>query len=73
AGGEGMNHWYHVVLNEGRNREVRRLWESQDLQVSRLVRIRYGTFALPRGLKRGEFDDISIEDVKQLKKLVGLK
>lgn len=73
AGGEGMNHWYHVVLNEGRNREVRRLWESQDLQVSRLVRIRYGTFALPRGLKRGEFDDISIEEIKQLKKLVGLK
>lgn len=73
AGGEGINHWYHVVLNEGRNREVRRLWESQELQVSRLVRIRYGTLLLPRGLKRGEFADISVEDIKQLKKLVGLK
>ncbi len=60
GGGEGTNHWYHVMLKEGKNREVRRLWEAVDVEVSRLVRVRYHTFTLPKWLKPGKtrfFDD----------------
>ena len=60
AGGSGTNHWYHVVLKEGRNREVRRLWEAVGVEVSRLVRVRYEGFTLPKWLKPGKyryFDD----------------
>lgn len=62
-GGEGTNGWYHVVLSEGRNREVRRLWESQGLEVSRLIRIRYGKLQMPRSLERGGFVELSSKEV----------
>lgn len=66
AGGEGANHWYHVVLTEGKNREVRRLWESQGVVVSRLIRLRYGDLTLPRFLQRGRWYELEPEAVKQL-------
>jgi 23S rRNA pseudouridine2605 synthase len=62
-GGEGSNSWYHAVLSEGRNREVRRLWESQGLEVSRLIRIRYGSILMPRFLSRGEHVEMTREEV----------
>ncbi len=58
AGGQGANHWYHVTLREGRNREVRRLWESQGVKVSRLSRVRFGPVVLQRSLQPGEFEEI---------------
>ena len=72
AGGEGSNHWYHVVLHEGRNREVRRLWESQGLQVSRLARVRYGTFTLPRTLSQGHYQELDKKGVRDLIQHLGL-
>lgn len=65
VGGEGVNSWYHVVLSEGRNREVRRLWNSQGLEVSRLIRVRYGSIRMPRFLSRGEFQELSSKDVEE--------
>lgn len=62
-GGEGANTWYHVTLTEGRNREVRRLWLSQGIDVSRLIRIRYGRVSLPRFLSRGQFLELSSEEI----------
>ncbi len=72
GGGEGVNHWYRVKIAEGRNREVRRLFDAVGLAVSRLIRIRYGTVVLPRGLKRGAAVDLSPEDVKLLRFMTGL-
>lgn len=73
AGGEGTNHWYNVTLREGKNREVRRLWEAFDLQVSRLHRIQYGTFELPRSLKRGRWKELEPSELAIFEDLVGLK
>jgi 23S rRNA pseudouridine2605 synthase len=72
AGGDGANHWYHVILREGRNREVRRLWESQGVQVSRLMRIRYGPVTLPRGQRPGRWEDLPEDVVDTLRRSVGL-
>ncbi|WP_286266397.1 23S rRNA pseudouridine(2605) synthase RluB [Thalassotalea atypica] len=71
-GGEGRNHWFHVVLSEGRNREVRRLWESQDVQVSRLIRVRYGDINLQRQLPLGGWTELGLKDVNYYRKLVQL-
>lgn len=72
AGGTGANHWYHVILKEGRQREVRRLWESQGVKVSRLIRVRFGTIQLPRLLRLGKWRDLEPEEMAGLIKLVGL-
>ena len=72
AGGEGANHWYHVTLREGRNREVRRLWEAVGLTVSRLIRVRFGTLALPRNLPRGAWRDATEEEISGLSTAAGI-
>lgn len=69
---ESLNHWYNVTLSEGRNREVRRLWESQDVQVSRLMRVRYGPVELQKRLPQGAWVELKLEDVNRLRKLVQL-
>lgn len=71
--GEGANHWYHVVIMEGRNREVRRLWESQGVTVSRLKRVRFGSIFIPSHVKAGECCELHPEDVKALYRTTGLQ
>jgi len=70
--GEGSNHWFRVSVKEGRNRLVRRLWESQELQVSRLIRTRYGPVSLPRWLARGKIHEMPPEEVVELAGAAGL-
>jgi 23S rRNA pseudouridine2605 synthase len=72
AGGEEGNSWYHVTLLEGRNREVRRLWASQDVMVSRLKRVRYGAVFLPKRLRMGEWSELTAIDHQTLREDVGL-
>jgi 23S rRNA pseudouridine2605 synthase len=72
-GGEGINRWYQVVVKEGRNREVRRIFESQGLKVSRLLRTRYGTVILPRELRTGRWIELDKGDIDNLTKSVELK
>jgi len=66
GGGEGANCWYRVTISEGRNREVRRMFEAVGHAVSRLIRIRYGAMVLPRGLKRGAFVELDENDIRAL-------
>ena len=72
-GGEGLNQWYNVTLTEGRNREVRRLWEAVGVQVSRLIRVRYGDIDLPKGLPRGGWAELDLPAINYLRELVELK
>ena len=72
GGGEGANHWYRVTIQEGRNREVRRMFEAVGHAVSRLIRIRYGKMLLPRGLKRGDWMELDALDTEQLVRSAGL-
>jgi len=72
AGGEGANHWYRVTLCEGKNREVRRLWESQGLTVSRLSRIRFGPISLSKHLRRGRWEDLTATQIADLYQAAGL-
>ncbi len=72
GGGDG-NTWYHVTILEGRNREVRRLWASQDLTVSRLKRVRYGAVFMPKRLRMGDWSELTPQDHQVLREDVGLK
>jgi len=71
GGGEGSNCWYRVTISEGRNREVRRMFEAVGHAVSRLIRIRYGAMLLPRGLKRGAWLELGETDINLLMQAVG--
>jgi 23S rRNA pseudouridine2605 synthase len=71
-GGEGANHWYHVVLREGKNREVRKMMEAIGMVVSRLMRVRFGPVELPSHIKRGMFRDMEEEQVQELLAFAGM-
>jgi 23S rRNA pseudouridine2605 synthase len=73
GGGEGSNCWYRVTISEGRNREVRRMFEAVGHAVSRLIRIRYGAMVLPRGLKRGAWMELDEGDIKSLMQVAGTR
>ena len=73
SGGEEGNRWFHVTILEGRNREVRRLWASQGVTVSRLKRVRYGAVFLPKRLRMGEYEELTAKDHQTLREDVGLK
>lgn len=72
GGGEGVNKWYRVIIGEGRNREVRRMFEAVGLTVSRLIRTRYGAMTLPHGLKRGRWEELEENAVRDMLNACGL-
>jgi len=73
SGGEGSNRWFHVVIMEGRKREVRRLWEAVGVTVSRLKRVRYGPIILDSSVKVGQWRELEPEERRELLAVVGLK
>ena len=73
GGGDGVNRWYRVIITEGRNREVRRMFEAVGLTVSRLIRTRYGALNLPQNLRRGRWDELTDNDVRDLMRLSGME
>lgn len=73
TGMQGVNNWYHVTLMEGRNREVRRLWHSQDVKISRLIRVRYAELSLPRDLKPGAWRELTHLEIEALARGVSKK
>ena len=72
GGGEGANRWYHVVVREGRKREVRRLWEALDFKVSRLIRTRFSDIRLPEKLRANQSEYLKPKQVQALLKSVDL-
>jgi len=72
SGKRGMNHWYHVVLMEGRNREVRRMWEAVNLRVSRLMRVRYGSVMMKKSLRPGQYRELDAQEVRELAELADI-
>ena len=69
-GGEGINHWYRVILKEGKNREVRRMFEAIGLTVSRLMRVRFGPINLPPRIKRGQWLELDEKETRRLLSLI---
>ena len=65
-GGMGSNHWYHVILKEGRNREIRRMFEAIGITISRLIRVRFGIIKLPPRLRRGKSIELNKEEIEHI-------
>ena len=73
GGGEATNHWYYVVISEGRKREVRRLWEAVGARVSRLIRVRYGNIIMPKSLRKGRVKELEPREIIMLGESVELE